>query len=364
MQGVLVKYRALIPRKYISISLGITGLTLAFILATRTKKGQRMLASFLPSTFFSNPYAHLDPTAATIKFRRDFELQYGTSHPAFAEESYNSLLQKCKNEYKFVVIYLHSDMHDDTKQFCNELLATETVEDLLNDHFLVWANDIRAPEGHKLSLALEATSFPYMAVLTNNKAGGISKLDSWEGLITPDELLNRLTNILEKYGHILTEARIANESRDFDRRLRDEQMIAYEESIRRDTERQEKEDRDRQNEEMARIQREREERDMEDRQRDRERRRSELARTIAPEPSADDRRAVRIAVRLPDGSRLQRRFAPESQLQAVYDFVDSQKELKEYDLVASHPRQVYANRDQTLTQAGLQGQSLLSVEEH
>lgn len=64
-----------------------------------------------------------------------------------------------------------------------------------------------------------------MAVLTNNKLGGISKLDrcvvdheksqkihrnfSWEGLITPDELMTRLTNILEKYGHILTEARIS-----------------------------------------------------------------------------------------------------------------------------------------------------------
>lgn len=83
-----------------------------------------------------------------------------------------------------------------------------------------------------------------------------------------------------------------------------------------------------------------------------------------PEPSADDRRAVRIAVRLPDGSRLQRRFAPESRLQIVYDFVDSQKELKDYDLVTSHPRQVYSDRAQTLQQAGLQGQSLLFVEEH
>jgi len=322
-----------------------------------------MLAWILPSSF-NNPYASLDPASATTKFTQNFERQYGNVHPSFAEESYVHAFQRSKKEFKFVVIYLHSSQHQDTDEFCSQLVATETVSGFLNDHFIVWANDIRSPEGYRLSQSLEASSFPFMAVVTNNYAGGMTMLDKWEGMINTEELMTRLTNILERHGQILTNARIEHETRDFDRRIREEQEEAYQESLLADQERERMVNEERMRQDLDRARREQEERETMDRQRDRERRKEDLARSIAPEPPSDDRRAVRIAIRLPDGSRLQRRFSPESRVEAIYDFVDSQRVLSEYDLVSSHPRQIYNDRTLTLSSVGLVGQSSLFVEEH
>lgn len=58
---------------------------------------------------------------------------------------------------------------------------------------------------------------------------------------------------------------------------------------------------------------------------DKERKREELAKSLLAEPPADEKNVVRIAIRLPDGSRLQRRFSSSWKLQTIYDFVESQR---------------------------------------
>lgn len=51
------------------------------------------------------------------------------------------------------------------------------VSTFLNENFIVWANDVRSPEGYQLSISMGATSYPFMAVVTKNTTGGITLLD-------------------------------------------------------------------------------------------------------------------------------------------------------------------------------------------
>lgn len=72
-----------------------------------------------------------------------------------------------------------------------------------------------------------------------------------------------------------------------------------------------------------------------------------------------------MVVRLPDGTRAQRRFRPSSPLSAVYRFVDAQQALgfHSYRLVASYPKKAHGRSEVTLEEAGLHPQAVLFLEE-
>jgi hypothetical protein len=60
---------------------------------------------------------------------------------------------------------------------------------------------------------------------------------------------------------------------------------------------------------------------------------AEKAALVAPEPAADsDVPHLTLLFRLPDGSRLSRRFGLQQQLQELYDFVDSKVSLLKFQL--------------------------------
>ena len=53
----------------------------------------------------------------------NFEELFGPVHPAFIETSYTEAIRKARNDYKFLIIYLHSSMHTDTPDFCGCVLS-------------------------------------------------------------------------------------------------------------------------------------------------------------------------------------------------------------------------------------------------
>jgi FAS-associated factor 2 len=99
-----------------------------------------------------------------------------------------------------------------------------------------------------------------------------------------------------------------SEAREFDRKLREEQDKAYQESLIRDQEREQQtkieQDRAREerlfhqlSEEMENYQKEVKLRELE-----------KKVQNLPPEPSESDSKGTTVAVRLPDGSKIQRRF--------------------------------------------------------
>ena len=60
----------------------------------------------------------LNPERDARNFISDFESKFGSNHPAFIESSYNTAVSQAFRGPKFLLIYLHSPLHDDTNRFC------------------------------------------------------------------------------------------------------------------------------------------------------------------------------------------------------------------------------------------------------
>ena len=85
------------------------------------------------------------------------------------------------------------------------------------------------------------------------------------------------------------------------------------------------------------------------------------------EPAADAPGVCKVAVRLPDGSRKERRFLSRDTVSDVYNFVDTIEGLGEnYSLVSNFPRRVYSRVQDgavTLADGGLHPQAMLMYRE-
>ena len=92
------------------------------------------------------------------------------------------------------------------------------------------------------------------------------------------------------------------------------------------------------------------------------------ANALPDEPKAGEEGVVDVAIRLPDGRRVRRRFAKTDPLQAIFSFLVSAEHLEAgtYRLVAQFPRRSFENKAEgapTLQDAGLtQKQEALFVE--
>jgi len=224
-------------------------------------------------------------------------------------------------------------------------------------------------EGYQISNSLSVTSYPFIAVLCslNDQTTIIDRL---EGFIGADDLINRLTGVLEDKGSILIEARANHEERRISRQIREEQDEAYERAIKVDREKERikqeqlqktREEEMRVKEEQDRIKYEQEKKEKFKLQ-ETERKKRELP----PEPLENESNVATVVVRLPDGTRLQRRLRLSDKLQVLYDFIDlsqNQVEINSYVLATNFPRQTFPDPNVTIEGAKLYPQALLFIQE-
>lgn len=307
-----------------------------------------------------------NPALAAATFVRNFEAQYGTRHPNFLEVSYNEAVRRAKNQFKFLILFIHSNMHSNTPEFCRTTLTSEALVEFINDNFLIWGGDVYYSEPYRVSHMVGATTYPFMCVLSNVD-GSVELLDRIEGPIGVDELIVKLTNVLENQGPMLVAARSAHEERETDRLIRQEQDLAFQESLRADQEKEEKareEERRMQEEERRRLEEERRIREEAERKANFVRSELEKKRKRLPPEPREGERACTVIVRLPDGSRFTRKFRFSDTVRNIYDFVDVNEppgvEPGSYDLT-SYPKDVHPEGDTTIEEAKLGSQALLSL---
>ena len=72
-----------------------------------------------------------DPQVASRYFLETFNRDYGRRHPNFIRGSFQDATRQAQRENKFLVVYLHSPMHEDTPQFCRETLAADAFGEVL-----------------------------------------------------------------------------------------------------------------------------------------------------------------------------------------------------------------------------------------
>ncbi|CAN1299715.1 Plant UBX domain-containing protein 10 [Linum perenne] len=260
------------------------------------------------------------PSASeAMDFVAAFEREYGTRRPNFVTVGFMDALQRSRDSYKLLFVYLHSPDHSDSPVFCEETLCSEVLTDFVNHNFVSWGGSIRASEGFKMSSSLKASRYPFCAVVmpaTNQRIA------------------------------LLQQAR--------ERQRREEQERLEQEAAETERKRKEEEEaRERAAEEAA------------EREAARVRMREEKASSLGvePEKGAD---VTQVLVRFPAGERKERRFHSSTTIQSLYDFVDSLGyiEVEDYSLVSNFPRTVYGDekRSLSLKEAGLHPQASLFVE--
>jgi len=268
--------------------------------------------------YFQDKYVSSDPTASGLPF---------------FEGSFTEAAEEAKRRFKFMLVYLHSEQHDNTAAFCRGVFQRPAVLHVLLDHFVLWGANVLESEGYFYSSTLQACGFPFLAVIATLD-GQKQLVMRLEGALPEEILVRKLLECVENVGPSLIAARVEAEQRTANERLRLEQDRAFEEAQRQDRERllqrrrqEEEEERVRRAAEAER-QRLEEEARAEERQRlDRQRAIDELratkARGIPTEPPAGpDASTLRIT--LFDGSTVTRRFPADALLREVHDFITAQ----------------------------------------
>ncbi|CAL0299958.1 unnamed protein product [Lupinus luteus] len=317
-------------------------------------------------------------TSEAMDFVAEFERGYGSigTMPSFVSEGFMEALQRSRNSFRLLFVYLHSPDHPDTPLFCERTLCSEAVTAFVNDNFVAWGGSIRASEGFKMSNSLRASRFPFCAVVMAAANQRIALLQQVEGPKSPEEMLVILRRVLEESSPVLVAARLDAEERQTNVRLREEQDAAYRAALEADQarERQRREEEERLAREAAEAERKRKEeeeareraaQEAAEKQAALAKLREEKAQSLGEEPEKGPD-VTQVLVRFPNGERKGRRFNDTATIQSLYDYVDSLGclETESYSLVSNFPRVVYGQEKLTLLlkEAGLHPQASLFVE--
>ncbi|KAL1191878.1 Plant UBX domain-containing protein 10 [Cardamine amara subsp. amara] len=314
-----------------------------------------------------------------MEFVALFDRDFGSNNSFkidFVLEGFMDALQRSRNSFKLLFVYLHSPDHPDTPVFCERTLCNEAVVAFVNENFVSWGGSIRSSEGFKMSNSLKASRFPFCAVVMPAANQRIALLQQVEGPKSTEEMLTILQRVVEESSPVLVTARVEAEERRTNMRLREEQDAAYRAALEADQarERQRQEEEERLEREAAEAEmkrkeeeeaRERAEREAAEREAARVRMRQEKALALGDEPEKGPD-VTQVLVRFPNGERKGRRFESETKIQTLYDYIDSLGvlETEEYSLVTNFPRTVYGRDKElmSLKEAGLHPQASLFIE--
>jgi FAS-associated factor 2 len=316
-------------------------------------------------------------TTEAMEFVAAFERDYGTANkPNFVSEGFMDALQRSRNSFKLLFVYLHSPDHPDTPLFCRRTLCSDVFVEFVNQNFVCWGGSIRASEGFKMSNSLKASRFPFCALVMAATNQRIALLQQVEGPKSPEEMLVALQRVLEESSPVLVAARLDAEERRNNARLREEQDAAYRAALEADQarERLRREEEERLAREAAEAERklkeeeearERAAQEAAEKQAALAKLREEKAQSLGEEPEKGPN-VTQVLVRFPNGVRKDRRFNSTVTIQSLYDYVDSLGllEAESYSLVSNFPRVVYGQEKltQSLKEAGLHPQASLFVE--
>ena len=299
----------------------------------------------------------------------------GSNGLHFLHMSNREALRFAQSETKLLFVYLHSPSHPESDLFCAQVLASREVTEYVNERFVAWGGDVRDAEVYALAEGVRPSAYPYVALLAS-VSGEVSLVMSCEGFIDTTGLITSFEEALSAQHGNLDQARARNAEAQASRRLREEQDAALAQSLAQDAARAREREA-----EAAQVEAERAKAEAEARAIEEERRREEEAERARVE-AIETRRAMKsqglreepeegvegvskLAIRLPDGSRAERRFYSTDTISDVYDFVDTLEQLdsRDYTLLTNFPRRTFDRAESvSLVEAGVHPNGALFVQ--
>lgn len=284
--------------------------------------------------------------AAARRFRQQFEARYGPEGPAFLELPLTEVLDVAATEHKMVMVYLHSELHQDVDTFCRGALQHPPLVEYLKD-LLVWGGNVADKYGLEAETQCEALGFPFVAVYMPKARKKFQLVYASHESLSGPELLRGMQEAIAVGRPILEAAQASEIAFQADRMLREEQNRRFEEAMLKDQEaelkREEAERKRQEDAENAEL-----ERAVEfSRQLSKEADLDRIRRTLPPEPAPGEPDVTVLRVTLPRGAKVQRRFKASDTLQTLFDFVrvtlaDLGTDVKGFDVGCNMPRRVFS----------------------
>lgn len=322
---------------------------------------------------FQTRRVSLDPNADTQIFLSEFEQLYGSDHPTLHNQSYQSAVVSAFQQSKFLLVYLHSPMHEDTEKFCTQTFCSENFTHFVNENMMTWAGKVWDPEAYGLSVQLRVSSFPFLAVLLCQSDKVVQVIDRIDGFAEEDALTERLQASMQTHRSTLTRIQTEAARRVESTMLREQQDREYREAEEADRVRRETMEREaieaQQREEEEEQRRELEEAiDLSNKLTKESniiRKRQSLAGE--PNPTVPVSEVSTIRFQLPQGSKISRRFMKTDPVQTVCDyllvyFYDQQLDISNISLATHFPKVELSDMTQTVEAAGLHPRGMLYVQ--
>lgn len=292
-------------------------------------------------------------------FTQSMQRRYGVHTPRFELTSFRDAVSTARTMSKFLLVFLHSNIHQEAIQFANKTICTEAFTTYVNESasMVAWAGCVQQMEGFSVSLSLGCASFPFVALLTC-VSRGVNVVEKITANVSTTQLIRALDIAVGRNNQQLLAARQAQAQRTEAQLLREQQDLEYQQSLEADRRREEEASRA---EEMALQQRQLQEEEA--RKQEEEERHKELkiqeaieqkrARLAAagippsrqPPPGADYKTAM-LKFHLHNGARLERLFYAHDTLETVRDFVDIELhdraiKILNYELATNFPKKIY-----------------------
>mmetsp|Transcript_71647 Transcript_71647/g.126493 ORF Transcript_71647/g.126493 Transcript_71647/m.126493 type:complete len:458 (-) Transcript_71647:196-1569(-) len=327
-------------------------------------------------TFIFGPGASLGGNASGSAFRRALTSSYGNDMnlPEFFEGGFSAAVSNARQQLKLLVVFLHSNDARYGQSFCTDVLGNDFIREMLNENFIVYGGDVARMEAHQVAQMIRVRQFPSFCVLLPASVEEIRVIGALHGQISADQVTGMLTACLEEMESHRSELLAQQVQHQEDRSLREQQDREYQEALEMDRIRAEQ-----------KAEEERQEREARQEAEEQMRKEQEaVARAEAERKALQDRRATagqsmmapgpectsRIALRLPAGQRLDRKFLPSATLADVYAWADCAAYLPEnlgkdldipqqFVLKTSFPTAELKEMDRTVEELKLAGSNIL-----
>uniref|UniRef100_A0A182KBG4 UBX domain-containing protein n=1 Tax=Anopheles christyi TaxID=43041 RepID=A0A182KBG4_9DIPT len=325
-----------------------------------------------------------DETIGSIQFVENFTERYGPQHPMFFQGSLEDALKEAchrpsARDRKLLAIYLHHDGSVLTNVFCGQLLACESIIQILLEHFVLYGWDLSFESNKNMFLSsisacvgmtasitvrnIPTDRLPAILVISKNR----SQCEVFQviyGNVGVDDLLSKLMEASDMYSEQL-KIELREENERFAReQVKLEQDAAYRESLEADRAKQEAK---RQKEMMMQSERRRLESERAENEAKRELIRAKARSTVPDEPQQGSGESItKIRVRTPAGEMLERKFTVDTPLELLLNYITAEGYLiDEFKVISSWPRRdlTTLNHESTLKELKLYPQETLILEE-
>jgi len=336
------------------------------------------------SLSFMGPIAHRvlphwaaeSQNVAPSIFTQQLKEQY-PDLPNFVEGTYREACRLARNQSRSLFVYIHCQQHEDTKKFIQDSLCNEAVRDYLNANFVCWAGSVTQTDTYKLCTRLRVESYPCIAVVNPHREASRIPMPLHEGLFPPEQMLNWLHEVKQKYESEVAEARRRNMEVKQNSQLREIQDMEYVQALEADRKREEEERRKKELEAVAKMEEKRREAELEKKRKEEEEaeekrkamKLKERENLMANEPNAGQG-VILVVIRLPDGQQIKRRFTEEEKFETLFKIIQTYDlmtphgdEIEHWSLRTRYPRKKWEDANMTLKDARMGRQAMFFVQE-